>query len=265
MGRPTVQDLLNLKGVRQLTEVLVRTEEEATACEEAGIDLLITVAGEQARKIRAAAPNTFLTMGLLYGDCASPTEAVRAGFAALKDGADAVYACMSIPYIAAMAQEGIPVVGHVGLVPQKRTWTGGFRAVGKTAQEALSVYEATLAHQEAGAFAVEMEVVPKQVAEAISKRMEMLVISMGSGQGCDAQYLFAEDILGYNKGHIPRHAKVYSNIGEDYNRIKTKSVEAFKKFKKEVEDKKYPSEEHDIIIPDSEFTNFSSNNKNKIK
>ena len=56
MGRQTVQDLLNLKGVRQLTEVLVRAEEETTACEEAGIDLLITVAGEQARKIRTAAP-----------------------------------------------------------------------------------------------------------------------------------------------------------------------------------------------------------------
>ena len=94
-------------------------------------------------------------MGILYGDCASSTEAVRAGFAFLKDGADALYACMSIPYIAAMAQEGIPVVGHIGLVPQQRTWTGGVRAVGKAAQEALSVYEATLAHQEAGAFAVE--------------------------------------------------------------------------------------------------------------
>ena len=124
-------------------------------------------------------------MGILYGDCASSTEAVRAGFAFLKDGVDALYACMSIPYIAAMAQEGIPVVGRVGLFPQKRTW-GGFRAVGKAAQEALSVYEDTLTHREAGAFAVEMEVVPEQVAEAISKRMEMLVISMGSGKGCYA-------------------------------------------------------------------------------
>ena len=82
--------------------------------------LLITVGGEQARKIRAAAPNTFYTMGILYGDCASSTKAVRAGFAFLKDGVDALYACMSIPYIAAMAQEGIPVVGHMGLVPQQR-------------------------------------------------------------------------------------------------------------------------------------------------
>ena len=256
MGRPTVQDLLNLKGVRQLTEVLVRTEEEATACEEAGIDLLITVAGEQARKIRAAAPNTFLTMGILYGDCASPTEAVRAGFAALKDGADAVYACMSIPFIVAMAQEGIPVVGHVGLVPQKRTWTGGFRAVGKTTAEALSVYEATLAHQEAGAFAVEMEVVPEQVAEAISKRMEMLVISMGSGKGCDAQYLFAEDILGTNRGHVPRHAKVYRNLAGELDRIQQERVQAFREYQADVLKGTFPDAKNTVGVKSEEYDEF---------
>ena len=256
MGRPTVRDLLNLKGVRQLTEVLVRTEEEAIACEEARIDLLITVAGEQARKIRAAAPNTFLTMGILYGDCASPTEAVRAGFAALKDGADAVYACMSIPYIAAMAQEGIPVVGHVGLVPQKRTWIGGFRAVGKTAAEALSVYEATLAHQEAGAFAVEMEVVPEQVAEAISKRMEMLVISMGSGKGCDAQYLFAEDILGTNRGHVPRHAKVYRNLAGELDRIQQERVQAFREYQADVLKGTFPDAKNTVGVNSEEYDEF---------
>ena len=51
---------------------------------------------------------------------------------------------------------------------------------------------------------------------------------MGSGQGCDAQYLFSEDILGYNRGHIPRHSKVYTNLSEDYEKIKKKSIEAYK-------------------------------------
>ena len=218
---------------------------------------MITVAGEQARRIRAAVPNTFLTMGILYGDCASPTEAVRAGFAALKDGADAVYACMSIPYIAAMAQEGIPVVGHVGLVPQKRTWNGGFRAVGKTSQEALSIYEATLAHQEAGAFAVEMEVVPEQIAEAISKRMRMLVISMGSGKGCDAQYLFAEDILGTNRGHVPRHAKVYRNLVE-LDRIQQERVQAFREYHADVLKGAFPDTNNTVGVKPKEYEEFLS-------
>jgi len=259
MGRPTVRELLNLKGVRQLSEVLVRTEEEALACEEAGIDLLITVAGEQARKIRAVAPNTFLTMGILYGECTSPSEAIKAGFAALKDGADAVYACMSIPFIEAMSKEGIPVVGHVGLVPQKRTWTGGFRAVGKTAEEALKVYQDTLAHQEAGAFAVEMEVVPVEVASEISKRMELLVISMGSGHGCDAQYLFAEDILGTNRGHVPRHAKVYRRLSSELDRIQNERVEAFREYKADVLSGAFPEAGNTVRIQANEYKEFLKN------
>ena len=87
--------------------------------------------------------------------------------------------------------------------PYRSSWFGGFKAVGKTAKEALDVYEKTLAYQEAGAIAVEMEVVPHQVASEISKRVDILVISMGSGAGCDAQYLFATDILGSNTGHVP--------------------------------------------------------------
>ena len=166
-------------------------------------------------------------------------KSYRAGFAALKDGADAVYACMSIPFIAAMAQEGIPVVGHVGWF-HKNGLDRRVSAVGKTAAEALSVYEATLAHQEAGAFAVEMEVVPEQVAEAISKRMEMLVISMGSGKGCDAQYLFAEDILGTNRGHVPRHAKVYRNLAGELDRIQQERVQAFREYQADVLKRAFP-------------------------
>ena len=259
MGRPTVREFLDLKGVRQLSEVLVRTEEEASACEAAGIDIMITVAGEQASKIRAAAPNTFLTMGILYGDCASPTEAIKAGFTALKNGADAVYACMSIPFIEAMSMEGIPVVGHVGLVPQKRTWTGGFRAVGKTAEEALKVYQATLAHQEAGAFAVEMEVVPVEVASEISKRMELLVISMGSGNGCDAQYLFAEDILGTNRGHVPRHAKVYRNLSSELDRIQKERVKAFREYQADVLSGVFPGSGNTVKIKANEYKEFLKN------
>ena len=83
------------------------------------------------------------------------------------------------------------------------------------------------------------------------------MIGMGSGQGCDAQYLFSEDVLGYNQGHIPRHAKVYSNISEDYEKIKAKSIEAFKMFKSDVDTKLYPNKSHDIEIPQNEYEKFS--------
>ena len=89
-----------------------------------------------------------------------------------------------------------------------------------------------------------------------SKKVEAFMIGMGSGIGCDAQYLFSEDILGYNKGHIPRHAKVYTNLSEDYEKIKIKSVKAFTEFKKDVLLKKYPGKVHDINISQNEYKKF---------
>ena len=85
------------------------------------------------------------------------------------------------------------------------------------------------------------------------------MIGMGSGQGCDAQYLFSEDILGYNKGHIPRHAKVYTNLNEDYEKIKTKSIQAYKNFKSDIINNIYPEKKHDIDIDQEEFEIFLRN------
>ena len=82
MTKLTVKDLLALKGKRQLTEVYVRNAKEAAACEAAGIDLIITSEHSDTAAIRAAAPNTFFTIGLSYGDYASPSEAIRGGFRA---------------------------------------------------------------------------------------------------------------------------------------------------------------------------------------
>ena len=78
--------------------------------------------------------------------------------------------------------------------------------------------------------------------------VEIFMIGMGSGQGCDAQYLFSEDILGYNKGHIPRHAKVYEDISEDFERMKNKSVKAYKKFKSEINGGVYPEKKHETSL-----------------
>ena len=91
------------------------------------------------------------------------------------------------------------------------------------------------------------------------RNFEIFVIGMGSGQGCDAQYLFSEDILGYNRGHIPRHSKVYTNLSEDYEKIKKKSIEAYKEFKSEIDNKIYPETKHDIEIMDDEFKKFIKN------
>jgi 3-methyl-2-oxobutanoate hydroxymethyltransferase len=256
MAKLTVKDLLALKGKRQLTEVYVRNAKEASACEAAGIDMLITSERSNCAEIRAAAPNTFLTIGLVYGDYTSPSEVLRGGFQALRNRADAVYCGSSLEFVRAMANEGIPVVGHVGFVPYKSTWFGGFKAVGKTAAEALEVYQRTLAYQEAGAIAVEIEIVPHKVAAEISRRVNILLIGMGSGTGCDAQYLFSTDILGDNEGHIPRHAKVYRNFKAEYARLYEESIAAFREFKRDVENGTYPAPKQLVKINDEEYEQF---------
>ena len=171
---------------------------------------------------------------------ASPEQAVSADFRRMNAGTDAVYSALSMKCVEAMSRESIPVIGHVGFVPYRSTWIGGSRAVGKTSDEARQVYEAAKGYQDAGAIGVEIEIVPAKVAEEINRRLEKLIlISMGSGGGT-VQYLFATDVLGTNKGHIPRHAKVYGQIGIEEERVQKLHIEAFKALQQEVGNGIYP-------------------------
>ena len=255
----TVKEILECKGKKKLTEVYTHNHLEAEACEIAGIEMIVSSELNDINNIRKSAKNTFLTVGLSYGKYLNELEILRRSFELHDAGADAIYCPQSNKFIKAIADEGIPVVGHTGFVPYKSSLYGGFKAFGKTAKEARKIYDQTLKLQDAGAFAIEIEIVPFKVAEFISKKVEAFMIGMGSGIGCDAQYLFSEDILGYNKGHIPRHAKVYTNLSEDYEKIKSKSVLAYKKFKEDVISKQYPANNHDINISDKEFDKFIKN------
>jgi 3-methyl-2-oxobutanoate hydroxymethyltransferase len=255
--RATVADLLAQKGRRQLTQVLVRAPEEAAAAAAASIDIISVDETEWSSAYREAAPDTFMTIGLLYGFHASANDYIGAAFKAMRIGADAVYSAASVETIAKMFAEGIPVVSHVGLIPSRATWTGGFRAVGKTADSALRIYEATKRLEAAGAFAVEMEVVPDRVAAEISIRTSMLVLSMGGGAGCDCQYLFAEDILGAHDGHYPRHAKRYRDFRAEYTRLQAERIAAFSEFRRDVATSVYPGPEHIVQIDDTEFAAFN--------
>ena len=256
MKKLTVKEILQCKGVKKLTEVYTHNPLEAESCELAEIEMIVSSEKNDIIGIRNAAKNTFLTVGLQYGKYLSELEILRRCFEIYENGADAIYCPQSYKLVKSIASEGIPVVGHTGFIPYKSTFYGGFKAYGKNASEASKIYDQTLQLQDAGAFAIEIEIVPFKVAEYISKNVEVFMIGMGSGLGCDAQYLFSEDILGYNKGHIPRHAKVYTNLSEDYNKIKLKAVEAYKNFKEEVVSKKYPENKHDINIPEKEYTDF---------
>jgi 3-methyl-2-oxobutanoate hydroxymethyltransferase len=254
--RPTVFDLTALKGKRPLVQVMVRSAEEAAAAAAAGVDMISCDEDQWTPEFRAAAPNTFMITSLTYGAHVSADDNVRAGFKAMRGGADAVYTATAVSHIARMFQEGIPVIGHVGLIPTRATWTGGFRAVGKTADSAYKVWQDCLALQDAGVFAIEMEVVPERVAAEISKRLRVLTFGMGTGSGCDSRYLFADDILGLHETHYPRHSKVYRNFAAIYKQLQQERIAAFGEYKRDVESGAYPGPEHVVGVDDAEFDVF---------
>ena len=231
--RPTVEDLQSQKGSRKWLQLHVDTPSEAAAAVDAGILILSCEPDHNLEATRAAAPLAFLSVGMPHGAVASPEEAIRLGFQMLRRGADAVYCSHSPRIVEAMAAEGIPVTGHVGLVPNRVTWTN-FRAVGKTPEEALKVLRAVKDLENAGAACVEVEVVPVPLAEHITRATHMITMGMGCGTACDTQYLFSSDVLGTHDGHYPRHSKRYADFLALEAELQVKRVAAFRAFARDV-------------------------------
>ena len=139
-NRMTVADVRALKGKRQMSMLFVDTVDEAAAASAAGIDMLSIIAPVWTPEMREAAGDCFVQVGLLYGPLASYDEYLRAAHNAVMIGGDCCYCAASIATVTGLAAEGIPVVSHVGLIPSKATWTGGFKAVGKTLDSAKQVW-----------------------------------------------------------------------------------------------------------------------------
>jgi 3-methyl-2-oxobutanoate hydroxymethyltransferase len=190
----------------------------------------------------SAAPTSFLSAATPHG-LATQEEAIRVGFHALELGASSVY-CSASPFIIeAMAREGIPVVGHLGMVPRHVTWTN-YRAIGKTEEEAAQLYSKMKTLESAGAYAAELECVPHNLARFLCSQTKMLLMSLGSGDGCDTQFLFSDDILGDYEERPPRHAKAYRNFLEENRRLQRERIAAFSEYIADVKTKRFPERSH---------------------
>src|SRR5436309_2239013 len=252
----TVYDLQQLKGKRCLTHIHVKSPEEAAAAEQAGVDLMSCSFDSPEAQARlpllvAAAPNSFISGATPHG-LASPEEAIRIAFRALELGASSVYCSASSWMIEAMAREGIPVVGHLGMVPRHATWTN-IRPIGKTADEAKKLYEQMKRLENAGAYAAELELVPHKLAAYLCKQTSLFLMSLGSGSGCDSQFLFSDDILGDYDERIPRHAKAYRNCLQEYKRLQQERIAAFKEYADDVKNGIFPESRRLVAMDDAEF------------
>lgn len=258
MKKLTIRELKERKGKGQITIVNAPDVNTACACAQAGVDIIV-IGRRQAVEatmtvlpdIRRAVPDILITAVMPIESCkVSDEAAIRDAVRLMEGGADLVYTTGALPdRIKQMTRQYIPCVSHLGLIPYQCTWTGGFCAVGKTVDQAKWLYDLALKLDDAGVICAELECIPHRLASYISSQVNFLCYSMGSGAGCDGQYLFACDLLGSHTGHYPRHSKRY---GDFYGR----SVEIFQTFIQEVNTGAYPEEKHLIEMPEEEYAAF---------
>lgn len=179
-----------------------------------------------------------------------PAEALRnAGRLFREGGARAVKlegAGPYLPQIRALADAGIPVMGHLGLTPQRVEQLGGFRVQGKTADAARRLLDDALALEQAGCFSVVLECVPTPVAARVTAALAIPTIGIGAGPHCDGQVLVLHDMLGLQNRMAPRFVKRYADLTGQV----TAAVTAYRQ---EVESGAFPGPEHGFAMPDAEL------------
>lgn len=155
----------------------------------------------------------------------------------IKEGrADAVKiegGAMRADLIEKLVANGIPVLGHLGLLPQSVKETGGFKMQGKTDESASKLMEDALALERAGVFAIVLECVPAELAQKITATLAVPTIGIGAGPYCDGQVLVFTDVLGMGHGHVPGFVKKFADL-------KPQIQSALAAYKKEVEDSVFP-------------------------
>lgn len=143
-----------------------------------------------------------------------------------------------------IVETGIPVMGHLGLTPQSVHQIGGFRAVGKTKDEADRLIEDARLLEEAGAFAIVLECIPSELAGKITAQLKIPTIGIGAGPQCDGQVLVGYDAFGLFDEFVPRFVKQYANLG-------AQMVEGAKEFAADVQAGRFPAKEHCVSTVDS--------------
>jgi 3-methyl-2-oxobutanoate hydroxymethyltransferase len=211
------------------------------------IDELIMLA----KAVRRGLKVPFLIGDLPFGSYeVSDQQAIETAMRFVKEaGCDAVKleggGETSVARARAIANAGIPVMGHVGLTPQTATALGGYRAQGRNADAAERVAREAVALQEAGCFSIVFEAIPSAVAEAIMPKMRMPVIGIGAGPATDGQVLVFHDLLGIYDGHAARFVKRYAEV-------RAEMVRGLKAFVEDVRERRYPEEQHGYTMAPDE-------------
>ena len=251
----TVADLIALRHEdRQLAQVTAGTAEEAAAAEAAGIEMVVCMSSS-VPAVRQGSSRVFVTSAIDFTGAISVDELLGVALDSLSAGADAVITARRLDVVRRLADEDIPVMGHLGFVPKKSTLHGGIRAVGKTAEEATQLWDKFRQLEDAGAFAVECELIPARVMAEINARTGMTTISLGSGSDADVMFLFSSDICGESE-RIPRHARAYADLAAMYRQINQERVRALSAFRADVAAGSFPDGSELADVEDAELARF---------
>ena len=192
--------------------------------------------------VRRGAPNTFVMgdMPFMSYQRSDEDAVVNAGRFLKEANMDAIKlegGKRVISRIKAILDAGIVVCGHIGLTPQSSGQLGGHKAQGRTVDSAQLVIEDALAIENAGAQLLLLEAVPPEVAEFITKKLSIPVLSIGAGLECDGQLLIVSDMIGQFQAFTPKFVKKYANVAEVI-------TGAIKEYVKDVKAKSFPADEH---------------------
>tara|TARA_B100000925_G_scaffold194060_1_gene146921 strand:+ start:645 stop:1499 length:855 start_codon:yes stop_codon:yes gene_type:complete len=203
--------------------------------------------------VRNGAPNTMTIASMPYGSYATEENAVENAVRMMKEsGADALKLQLGKEgksIIKAVADAGVPIMSHVGLLPHKVHLLGGFKMQGKTANAAIEIIENAKAIEDAGAIGLEIEAMPYEVGKAVDDAVSIFTFSIGAGSAGTCQLLNGYDLLGAFDTFKPKFAKRYANLSEA-------ATKAFSEYVYEVQTGKFPDADHSYKMKDEEIEKF---------
>jgi 3-methyl-2-oxobutanoate hydroxymethyltransferase len=150
-----------------------------------------------------------------------------------------------------LVENGIPVMGHIGLTPQSVHQLGGYNVQGRTEDAALKLLKDAQALEEAGAFSIVLELVPAPLSRLITERLNIPTIGIGSGPDCDGQVQVISDILGMFPDFLPKHAKLYANIAQQMK-------EACSTYMEEVKSGAFPTDKESCAMNEEVLDTIAS-------
>lgn len=204
--------------------------------------------------VRRGAPNTFVIGDMPFGSYQCGwQDAVRNAARYFKE---ADVDCIKleggkrvVEVIKAISDAGMLIMGHIGLTPQSSSALGGFKAQGRTAEDAMATLEDAWAVYEAGAFAILVEAVPPEVTRIITDELPIPIYSIGAGD-CDGQVMICHDILGVFQAFTPKFVKKYANLGAEMQRV-------FEEYIADVRQGSFPGPEHTYSMLEGELEKFN--------